>query len=407
MKANTRYMKKSLLLFFVLFLTVYTTHAQWNLVINKPDRNIRQVVFPDDLHGYAIAYDMGGQSYIYRTSDGGASWDTLMFVINYVSYIHMTGPLKGYLFRPGSPNRIVHSTNGFNSFTGPAGVMDSCFSYFGMGMINDSTGYQLLNEGRLHKISYYGTAFSSVWDSITNYTFLDFPSNTTGYVAGGNKILKTTDAGLTWNTVTASLPFYAMDGKFSDVNTGYFVSFDGTYDRSLRKTTNGGISFSTVSNFKIKNLAVRGNNCLLVDSAGNVAISNNAGLSWTNEVTGIVGVGSDDYSLAITPSGKAFLANSNGQLMQRNGLLAVTGPAEKENLPVLYPNPTTNLVNIQCPQDWTNNTGQLYNHLGECLMSFNFTGNTHILPLYEKPAGVYFIRINNQNGTTTSRLVKQ
>lgn len=402
MKNEALFKKNLLLLNFIL--AAFATQAQWSLVIDEPDRTIRQVVFPDDLHGYVLANDLGGNSFIYRTTDGGTSWDTLPFIIDNITYIHMTGPLKGYLFKPGAPNSIVHTNNGFNTFTGPAGVMDSCFAFFDVATINDSVGFQLLNEGRLHKFSYYGTAVTSVWNSLTNFSFLEFPSATIGYVAGGTSILKTTDAGVTWIPVTTSLPFDALDGKFSDINTGYFVAMDGLYDRSLRKTTNGGISFSTVSNYRIKNLAVRGNNLLLVDSSGNVSISNNAGMSWSNEVTGIVGIGADDYSLAITPSGKAFLANSNGQLMKRTGLLSLNEPAEKENGISIYPNPTTDLVNIELEQLLANNTCQVYNNLGECVMDTHFSGNRYSLSLQNIPAGVYFLRINH---TSTHRLVKQ
>jgi photosystem II stability/assembly factor-like uncharacterized protein len=61
-----------------------------------------------------------------------------------------------------------------------------------------------------------------------------FINSSTGYAAGYQTLLKTTDAGTTWSD--KHFPDFLKDIHFTDINTGYVVGEHGT----ILKTTNGG-----------------------------------------------------------------------------------------------------------------------------------------------------------------------
>lgn len=85
----------------------------------------------------------------------------------------------------------------------------------------------------------------------SNLNGMHFPTATVGYAAGGNTVIKSTDAGLTWHPVTAaSLPDHITDVRFISADTGYISGYTsgalsptGGY---IYKTTDGGGSWIPV-----------------------------------------------------------------------------------------------------------------------------------------------------------------
>lgn len=69
-----------------------------------------------------------------------------------------------------------------------------------------------------------------------------FWNATTGMMSNSYELIKTTDAGLTWTPVTG---YYGVrDIDFANANTGYSAGVAGS---SLRKTTNGGVIWSSLT----------------------------------------------------------------------------------------------------------------------------------------------------------------
>lgn len=385
-------LKRLLFCFFIL--QAGLLQAQWTTVIDRTDKMyFRQVVFPDDLHGYIIGDRVTSTgSFILKTIDGGLSWDTISIPVPYLSYIHMISADKGYLYKSGSPNMIVYTEDGFDTFSSPAMAMDSCFSILGVGTINDSTGFHLLNEGRLHKFTNYATGFSNVW---TGSSFISFPSNTVGYACNNDVLLRTTNSGTSWDTVS-TMPVNAYSGKFTSVNTGYILGTE------FYRTIDGGINFNMVSTMTAATFAVRGNYCMLISDMGNVELSGNTGNTWVAETTGMPDI--DIYDGAITPSGKAWLVSQfSGKVMTRSGTLALPETSTTEFS--LYPNPARDMVNIQMKNTDGLTTCTLRNHLGQCISVENFSGATHQITTGNLSPGVYLVTLTGAQHAGTTKLV--
>ena len=72
---------------------------------------------------------------------------------------------------------------------------------------------------------------------------------------------------------------------------------------------------------------------------------------------------------------------------------------------LLYPNPTTGLLRLTLPAGPT--TVQLLSVLGQELRSYALHQPAATLDLSSYPAGVYLIRIQNDQGAATYRVVRQ
>ena len=74
----------------------------------------------------------------------------------------------------------------------------------------------------------------------------------------------------------------------------------------------------------------------------------------------------------------------------------------------VYPNPTTDRATIVLP-DLSNSTIQVFSSVGELVYVEQLSeGNTITeLDLSDKPAGLYFVKVFNENEAHTARLIKQ
>jgi len=257
--------------------------------------NLNSVFFVGNT-GYAagdgeIAGEYGGV--LLKTTNGGANWLPLI-TDNPFTSIFFTDANTGYAINGNWG--ITKTTNGGNDWTYYESgyyVMPKCI-YFtddntgyivGIGGINGviSSDYELLKT----------TDAGLTWNSITvtntvGYAQLNsvcFPSSNIGYAVGVyGAILKTTDSGATWTNQTGVYDNF-NSCYFTDDNTGYAVGVSGT----IIKTTDGGINWT--------NLSVPGhslwsvyftdiNNGYGVGSSGKIVKTTDGGLNWTIQNSG-------------------------------------------------------------------------------------------------------------------------
>lgn len=76
------------------------------------------------------------------------------------------------------------------------------------------------------------------------------------------------------------------------------------------------------------------------------------------------------------------------------------------NLPLLYPNPTRNLLNVIIKDGGTKNLVLITNTIGQEVFSKQFNEGTFSFDLEGFDNGLYFIRITNENGATTQKILK-
>jgi photosystem II stability/assembly factor-like uncharacterized protein len=116
--------------------------------------------------------------------------------------------------------------------------------YKSIAVIDDDTIYVVASSSKVMKTTNGGVSWTTLtlpaWESLKQPRAICFPTASTGYVAGDNKIIKTTDYGKTWSTLTFVPPTNITSAYATSENTCYFGGSAKVYC-----TTDGGLNFST------------------------------------------------------------------------------------------------------------------------------------------------------------------
>jgi photosystem II stability/assembly factor-like uncharacterized protein len=230
-----------------------------------PDGFLQQIFAIDADTAYITVYVESSQSSkgIYKTTDGGLTWNKQTAYNTSLygpGYIHFFDSQNGVVI--GDPNLEAYTTtNGgltWNPVTMPSALSDEL---------------TWLGESRITAVG------NTVWFS-TNY-----------------RLFQSTDKGYTWTVLFNEQQYYGWlpSIAFQDNQTGIYalkISGFGT-NHIYKKTTNGGTTWSTLSNSIIDNLApsciqhIPGTSSVYIASGGRtptmrgVAVTYDAGESWT------------------------------------------------------------------------------------------------------------------------------
>jgi len=251
----------------------------------------------DHPYTYAVACLPGGKAftageagYLFATDDYGNTWNSLEnFIVMQLSWgysilgIDFPSQNTGYAVTGGLEGpvmKVMKTTDGGDSWI----ALDSSFSNYSntaIDFVTDETGYICGNDiystndgGQTWIRRYTGTGYQSLramsfadllvgvavgddgrflrttdrgqsWGQVSGvpnvtYKSVHFPDALTGYAAGTTTILKTTDAGATWNLVCSD--YYLNALWFTDDQTGFGVGNSGL----IVHTTDGGLTWDTI-----------------------------------------------------------------------------------------------------------------------------------------------------------------
>lgn len=116
--------------------------------------------------------------------------------------------------------------------------------YKSIAVIDDDTIYVVASSSKVMKTTNGGVTWTTLtlpaWESLKQPRAICFPTASTGYVAGDNKIIKTTDYGKTWSTLSFVPPTNITSAFATSATTCYFGGSAKVY-----YTTDGGLNFTT------------------------------------------------------------------------------------------------------------------------------------------------------------------
>lgn len=245
---------------------------------------------------------------------------------NYLTDVEFTSNNTVYVSAAG--NTLMKSTDGGNSFF----VMQNKESGGALTFINENTGFSSsaggilkttngglnwrfitapidyvhdhssnpqirlygLKDNKVYISSDLGVSWSLSLTAYPNNIFysVQFPSNNIGFVVGYKPVLfnygrihKTTNGGLSWDTISTNFRFRSRSIYFINENTG-FIQTD-QYRQLILKTTNSGISWDTVSNLQNQFQQFRffDNNNGYLQGHQEIMITTNQGMNWFNVIT--------------------------------------------------------------------------------------------------------------------------
>lgn len=340
----------------IIFISISTNiFAQWHPLATGVTNDLYSVYFLDDDTGYVV----GDNGTILKTTDGGTHW-TLQNsgVTNNLFSVHFLSNNSGFAI--GDSGILLNTLDGgetwISKYISQRYLSDITFT-------NNRIGFIVGNNSILRSAD-----DGNNWTFCTSVAggYISFPDANTGYEFSCSGLKKTIDGGITWTFINSNncLPTEPMfnDIFFSDKNTGYIVG-GGDHYGLITKTTDGGISWNTMGN---------GSGIGVLDGIfySVFFISNDTGYSvgqmlGYKGLTGTVVNTTDganweiqSYSLTDRLYSVFFSSKKIGYSVGKNGVILKTTngggifPENNSDQVIAYPNPTHGNVTLLFPENW-------------------------------------------------------
>lgn len=150
-------------------------------------------------------------------------------------------------------------------------------------------------------------------------------------------------------------------------------------------------------------------------AGGSVVLTANAGgglsYQWYKGASLITGATSINYTATLAGNYKCRVTKAATGCFKNSNTITVSVPC-KEGIETVvndlfvYPNPANSLITIE----WSSGTGktiQLMDALGRNIQTINATENHISINIEHLSVGIYFIKVEGENGSTTQKFVKQ
>jgi len=299
--------------------------VNWNVITSGTIEQLNDIFFVSTSTGYIF----GNNGLILKTTNGGTVWNVQTSGVT-------SGLNSGYFYSAttgivvGNNGTILKTTNGGTNWT----LLTPYIPVFNdVSAINPTDAFAVGDKGTIVKTQDNGSSWSYQNTGTTktlNTTF--FVSPTEGYAAGDSgTVLKTMNGGTTWSPLTTpfALNYYAM--QFTAPNTGYITGGYVAPDTSqnlpgkVLKTTDAGLTWTTVlsvSGLEIKavHFPTADTGYVVGGNTGNnypkVYKTTDAGMTWTDQTANLSTWGDDFLSVYFVNGRVGYLSGTSGQLFK-------------------------------------------------------------------------------------------
>jgi len=247
----------------------------WDVIIYDNNYEVKYISFPDQFTGYAAgSIYFGGDNYktvLLKTTNAGVNWDSISISLN-------SDPMSFY---------FINNNTGLISFWNS--IFKTTNSGINWFLINNSSGmsmFQFLDSLKGFGLNFYGYIFKTTdgginWQRLSDPKFNDFNfvnSNICYSVGYVGRIARTSNGGNNWIRQDTRITDETLwDISFSDNNTGFITGEYGT----LLKTVNGGTNWIlTDFNVDLSAIGKADSQIWYIASFGKILKTTNTGLTW-------------------------------------------------------------------------------------------------------------------------------
>ncbi len=382
-------------------------NAQFVVCNSSTTNRLNDVFFLDENIGVAV----GEYGTVLRSTDGGLNWTTVYEGSPFVSFTKVRFFDQQHGIVIGNDILITEDTGQTWVSQGSTGAL-----FYDIAVLNPTTCVVSSAYGGVKLIK--STDLGMTWDTLVldsdlGFAILSFVDEQVGYACRGggaimNQIQKTTDGGITWASYSSN-----PGTVFSVIEALAFVSEDkgfwgGWYNPSLHRTEDGGLNWvqATVTDtagqllwpsrpslldFDIQ--ASRPNSYYACGYFGELYKSVDGGEHWVSLNPGT------DVSLY----GIFFLNDNLGWVVGDDGLILKTtqgGVTANVGLDAirlgLYPNPVDAILHLDLPSGEVIQQIQISTMSGHVLASFKKTEQD--IDVHFLPQGVYMVQVITEKG---------
>jgi photosystem II stability/assembly factor-like uncharacterized protein len=235
------------------------------------------VYFPNPNLGFAV-----GDDYVLKTINGGETWDSLNIGSWRLTSVHFSDNNHG--FAPTDYNGIVfRTTNSGNSWYQDSTGFESQ-SYYSVFSIDANTAYVGGNSGTIVKTTDGGQTWNSVspLPSGSSYVYaLAFSSAAVGYAcSSAGDICKTTNGGNNWVTLFSSPQDYINAISIGTGGNGFAVGSSGLLVKTTDLNTWNNLRSSIIDDKLYGVIFTDDNNGYICSTGGKILKTTNSGNSW-------------------------------------------------------------------------------------------------------------------------------
>lgn len=372
--------------------------------------NFGDIHFTDALNGLKVINNSALGIYA-RTSDGGFTWDYECMDLEFINEFAFGDSQMGIAV--GSPYKLARSTNGGVTWN----TINLSFNCNQATFPTSNTAYIASLAGDILKTTDAGLT----WNSIPNYpggwTIGDifFLTQDIGFAVGNNGasqdagILRTTNGGQTWSiqyTKTVFSPNYFSTIHFPAPQIGYVL------DREMQvyKTTDGGTTWTNLPGSLTSEAAYEV--FFTSPDSGFAATSNgirsttNGGFQWNLDLNV-----TDGMRHLTFPNPNVGYAAENSKLYKMDNSPPTSALPHHENVAGLttYPQPVKGILNFSFDKPPTGTVSfELWSLEGQQLKNFNWStegSKSGSVSVRDLPAGLYFLKVRHNEKLSVQKIV--
>lgn len=217
---------------------------------------------------------------LYHSVDGGSSWvKNSSFSTGLVEHFSFVNDSLGFAINQGELYKTVDGGINWLKVTTPASQSDHIgdvdFFDESLGAASGRKGWVMVTKDGGSTWQRYNDFSINLWD------YIDVVDQNTIVVSGEeNSSAISDDFGSTWKSLTASLPFFARNAHFFNLDTGVIVSDQGR----IYRTTNGAASLqempSPTDHVLLNVVFTDLNNGIAFGDSGTVISTRDGGFTW-------------------------------------------------------------------------------------------------------------------------------
>jgi len=376
--------------------------VNWNKVVNGMLNSCASSLASDNTNIFA-----GNYAGLYSSTDNGTNW-----VLIKNDNIRSIAANSTNIFYVSKGTDLLSSTN--------SGTNWDTINTLGMYVYSVLTnGTNLIAGCRADQLGGYvvqlstdnGTSWTPKLYTMEECVSVMVANGLNIYVEYGDGIYLSTDNGIGWNHVSDSTNFTTLAASNTEVYAGTYNN--GTTSLGIYKSTDDGQTWFTANtgipiNTYVNSLIIDGGNVYAGTSNG-FYISTNSGASWYAMNNGFPPY---IYIYSLIMNGNELYAGTNGNGVWKCPLSSLEILAENSlnnDIPIIYPNPANEIVNIVFNKYSVNNkpTLEIMDIYGKLIKTRTIQDVTTKIDVSDLSAGVYIIKITNSNGVDIKRLVKE
>jgi photosystem II stability/assembly factor-like uncharacterized protein len=399
-------MKTTFLITVLLFMMKTGTFAQWEQKISGTTNELSEVHFPSADTGYIV----GCCGTILKSVNQGETW--LPLNSGTLANFNAVEFLNGTVGFAGGDSGIFKTTDGgstWNKITIPAATNADIYD---IDFMDNQTGFAVGDSGVMLKTTDQGNTWQLKTCPAGTSGYLSsvhFPTSNIGYSVGGNwgggwggslSFLKSTDAGETWLLTTIQPSFSIQDCEsvfFTNQDTGYIGGIS-----TFIKTTDGGnnwINIDSTATLNIHSIHFPSSDTGYAVGDGTIIKTNDNGNSWTIQNSSLP-TNDSLYFVSFVNNDIGFTVGTNGIILKtgnggETGFMNIT---ESNLLIQIYPNPFSTQTVLRTANSFHSATLTVDNCFGQTVAEINnINGQTVTLQRNALRAGLYFVRLTENN----------